>query len=391
MSKYIKVLIFILIVIGLVVGGVRLIKKRKEELAHLKPPEKPVYIVKGTKVKKGNILISDEFLARYQPVNQVKVATKVVGYIKNIYVEEGQPVKKGQLLAVIDSVPLTVKLQNLKLEIENMSQKLSALKEKEKALSFDVETKRKIYERNKVLYQKKALSKEKLELSETAYKLTAAKLAELKANEKILQNKLNELENNIKNVKNSLSYTKIYSPVNGIVDTILKREGNLAVIGKPIMLVEDTSRYELKTELPLNYRLENIAFISLKGGNIQFKNFKVLPSASQRDLKVVKIYTKKLQGIPSNSIQHISINREVSGFIVPRNAILHLSNGTFVLTVKDGKFVKIPVKLLGENEKYAVISGNITESMPVAVAEESKLRLLSFGKKGKLVIGAEND
>ena len=157
------------------------------------------------------------------------------------------------------------------------------------------------------------------------------------------------------------------------------------------MLVEDTSRYELKTELPLDYRLENIASISLKGGNIQFKNFKVLPSASQRDLKVVKIYTKRLQGIPSNSIQHISINREVSGFIVPRNAILHLSNGTFVLTVKDDKFVKIPVKLLGENEKYAVISGNITEGTPVAVAEESKLRLLSFGKKGKLVIGAEND
>ncbi len=391
MSKYIKALIFVLIVIALVIGGIKAIKKRKEEIANLKPPEKPVYIVKGSRVKKGEILVSDEYLALYKPVNQVKVSTKIAGYIKRIYVEEGQPVKKGQLLVSIDSVSLTTKLENLKIEKKNLQESLQALKEKEKAVILDVQTKKKIYERNKVLYTKKAISKEKLELSETAYKYTVAKLAEVKAAIQSTNNKLKEIDNNIKSIQNSLSYTKIYSPVNGVVDTILLREGNLATAGKPIMLVEDTSKYELRTELPLNYKLDKVAFISLKDKNISFKEFKVLPSASDKDLKVVKIYTQRLPNLPSNSINHILINRKLSGFIVPRNAILHLSNGTYILTVQNGKFVKIPVILIGENEKYAVVKGSLKEGLPVAVAEESKLRLLAFGKKGKLVLGEENE
>ncbi|RMD45844.1 MAG: hypothetical protein D6831_02865, partial [Aquificota bacterium] len=58
-----------------------------------------------------------------------------------------------------------------------------------------------------------------------------------------------------------------------------------------------------------------------------------------------------------------------------------------ILTVKDNQFVKIPVKIVAIDEKNALIEGNVSEGTPVAVAEESKLRLLALGKKGKLILG----
>ena len=113
----------------------------------------------------------------------------------------------------------------------------------------------------------------------------------------------------------------------------------------------------------------------------------ICPSASPEALKIIKarIHSKP-EGVISNSYLNVTIPKKIKGLIVPVNSLLHLTDGTYILTFKNERFEKIPVKVIDSNENYVVIEGNIEEGIPIAVAEESKLKLLALGKKGKILL-----
>ncbi|WP_029521938.1 efflux RND transporter periplasmic adaptor subunit [Persephonella sp. KM09-Lau-8] len=395
MKNKLKFIIIILIIIVLVISGVRLIKKRKEEIAHLPKPEIPVYVVKGATVKQGSILVSNDILGIVRPVNTVKISSKIPGYIKKIHVKIGDKVKKGQLLVTIDPTQINNQIENTKISISNLQIQLQALKIKQQAAQTNLTTRKNIYERDKKLYEKKAISKEKLEKSLTAYKLAQAQYKEIQSAIEQINNKIKELKNNLSSLYNQLAYLKITSPVNGIVQDIILREGNLALQGKPVLSIENTDGYEIVAEIPQDYKItaDTFAIVNINGKPQQFKITNVYPVAGKHHLKMIRIVLpQKPENLVSNSYINVSLAKKISGLIVPENAILHLSNGTFVLTNQEGIFKKIPIKVLGENEKFAVITGNIPQGTIVAVAEENKLRLLSLGKKGKILTAeAQNE
>ena len=395
MKGKLKFIIIILIVIILVVSGIRLIKKRKEHLAHLQKPEIPVYVVKGASVRQGSILISHDILGTIRPVNTVKVSSKIPGYIKKIYVKIGDKIRKGQFLVNIDATQINSQIQNTKLNISNLQVQLQALKIKQQAAQTNLTTRKNIYERDKKLYEKKAISKEKLEKSLTAYKLAQAQYKEVQSAIEQVSNKIKELKNNLSSLYDQLAYLKITSPVNGVVQNIILREGNLALPGKPVISIESTDKYEIVAEIPQDLKItpDTFAIFYINGKPQKFNITNIYPVAGKHQLKMIRIILpQKPENLVSNSYINISLARKISGLVVPENAVLHLSNGTFVLTNQNGVFKKIPVKILGENEKFAIITGNIAEGTVVAVAEENKLRLLSLGKKGKiLTAGAKNE
>ena len=384
-----KIIIGVLILVLLVITGIVLIKKRKEKIAHLEKPEIPVYTVDGAIVKSGELTIKREFIGYFQPVNLVKISSKYAGYIKKIYVEEGDTVKKGDTLVLIDSEPIQKQIENININISNLYIQLESLKIKKQSLKTNLETNKNIYERNKRLYEKKAISKEQLERSQTAYELAKSQYKEVSSAIDTTKNKIKELKNNLEVLKNNLNYTKIVSPVNAKVDRILLREGNLATAGRPILTLEDTTSYQILVEVPTDFKItDNMkGVININGKQEVLDIAEVLPSGSKRNLKVIKFILKeKPENFVSNSYINLYLAKKLNGLIVPINAILHLSNGTFVVVNRNGKFQKLPVKLIGENEKFALIEGDIKDGDIVAVGEEGKLRLLSLGKRGKIVL-----
>ncbi len=389
-----KIIVGVLIFVLLVVVGIVLIKKRKEKIAHLEKPEVPIYTVNGATVKSGEIEIKRDFIGYFQPVNLVKISSKYAGYIKKIYVEEGDTVKKGDVLLLIDDEPIRKQMENVNINISNLYIQLESLKIKKQSLKTNLETNKNIYERNKRLYEKKAISKEQLEKSQTAYEMAKAQYKEVSSSIDTIKNKINELKNNLEVLRNNLNYTKIVSPVNAKVDRIYLREGNLATAGRPILTLEDTSSYQILVEVPTDFKITNVmkGVININGEKKSLDIAEVLPSGSKRNLKIVKfILNEKPKNFVSNSYINISLVKKLNGKIVPINAILHLSNGTFVVINRKGKFEKLPVKLIGENEKFALIEGDIKDGDTVAVGEEGKLRLLSLGKKGKIVLNQNSN
>jgi len=199
----------------------------------------------------------------------ISLNTKYAGRVKEIFVEEGKEVKKGEIIAVLSGKEYEAELEavrynikakekeieakEIELEIlkktlpENVKKarsslkiNLSLLKELEKQIETVksiVEKDEKDYERFKNLYQENAISKQQLEEIET--KMIAAKsmvdqvdakLGQLKAKESQVKAKLAQV-----NVMQG--YTVIKAPFDGYVLKKMNDEGDMVAPGMPIFII----------------------------------------------------------------------------------------------------------------------------------------------------------
>ena len=136
-------------------------------------------------------------------VTTVLVGTQVSGTINALYVDYNSLVKKGQLLAQIDPATLQAQVNQAKANLLNAE---ANLKKSEASLADA----RRTYERNKQLIAKNFIAQSDVDTSETNVETNVAQVESSRA--LVLQNKaaLDQAETNLR-------YTKILSPVNGIV------------------------------------------------------------------------------------------------------------------------------------------------------------------------------
>ena len=118
-------------------------------------------------VKKSDIELPYKFSARMKGQNDVTVTPQVSGQLMKICVTEGQQVKRGQTLFVIDS-------RNAQLELEAAQANLQAALAQENSAKLE-------YESNKNLFEKKIVSSYMLNNSENSYKQAQASVAQARA------------------------------------------------------------------------------------------------------------------------------------------------------------------------------------------------------------------
>ncbi|ACC98728.1 Efflux transporter, RND family, MFP subunit [Elusimicrobium minutum Pei191] len=140
-------------------------------------------------VRIGSIREVVEASGTINPVSQTEVGTQVSGTIYKLYVDFNSPVKRGQLLAEID--PATLRQQVLQQEASLM-----------KAQS-ELTNSQRTYERYQQLYAQNFVSKSELDQAETTYLTNQANTIQAKAS--------------LAKAKTDLDYTRITSPVDGIV------------------------------------------------------------------------------------------------------------------------------------------------------------------------------
>jgi len=146
-----------------------------------------------------------------EPRDYVDVGAQVSGQLKKLYVDYGVAVKKGDLIAEIDPQ----KYQSQLLADEANINSLKAQLEQQKAQAdYD----RLQFERAKKLVKTKAVSEQDLEEKEKLLRVADATVDAIEA-------QIDEAEANLETDKINLSYTKIYSPIDGIVTVKDAEEG----------------------------------------------------------------------------------------------------------------------------------------------------------------------
>ena len=150
-------------------------------------------------VEKSDIELPYKFSARMKGQNDVTVTPQVSGQLMKIAVTEGQQVKKGQVLFVIDS-------RNAQLELEAAQANLQAALAQENSAKLE-------YESNRNLYEKKIVSTYMLNNSENSYKQAqAAVVAQARAS--------------VNRAKVNLGFCTITANVSGVIGEIPVRVGD---------------------------------------------------------------------------------------------------------------------------------------------------------------------
>jgi HlyD family secretion protein len=155
------------------------------------------------KVARGDIEMAVTATGTVNPVTTVLVGTQVSGTIKDIYVDFNTPVKKGQLIALIDPALFEAQVNQAKANL------FSAKANLEKAEAILIDAKRTM-DRNKELFSKNLIAKSDLDTSETNYETAKASVSAAKSQVAQTEAALSLAETNF-------HYTRIVSPVGGIV------------------------------------------------------------------------------------------------------------------------------------------------------------------------------
>ena len=167
-------------------------------------------------VKKSDIELPYKFSARMKGQNDVTVTPQVSGQLMKICVAEGQQVRQGQTLFVIDS-------RNAQLELEAAQANLQAALAQENSAKLE-------YESNKNLFEKKIVSSYLLSNSENSYKQAQASVSQAKAA--------------VNRAKVNLGFCTITASVSGVIGEIPVRTGDQVSPGMQLtMLSGNTKMY----------------------------------------------------------------------------------------------------------------------------------------------------
>lgn len=167
-------------------------------------------------VKKQDIEVPIKFSAKMKGQTDVTITPQVSGQLMKICVTEGQRVKKGQTLFVIDS-------RNAQLNLEAAQANLQAALAQENSAKLE-------YESNKNLFEKKIVSQYMLDNSENSYKQAKASVAQARAS--------------VNNAKVNLGFCTITAPVTGLIGEIPVRTGDQVSPGSQLTMVSGNTQMD---------------------------------------------------------------------------------------------------------------------------------------------------
>ena len=335
-------------------------------------------------VKKSDIEIPYKFSARMKGQNDVTVTPQVSGQLMRICVAEGQQVKKGQTLFIIDS-------RNAQLELEAAQANLQAALAQENSAKLE-------YESNKNLFDKKIVSSYMLNNSENAFKQAQSAVAQARAA--------------VNRAKVNLGFCTITATVSGIIGEIPVRVGDqVSPMTQLTMLSGNTTMYAefsvteaiveamVKEGMKANEVEKYIAnlppttFVMKNGTEYPHKGHVISLTGvvnSETGSLTSKVSFPNPEGHLYSGIQGTIVMpfAEKGVIIVPQHAVVRLQDKSQVYKVKadsTATAVEVTTEDTGNGKDFIVTSGlnegdqivttganNVTEGQKVLFPEEVK-------------------
>ena len=298
--------------------------------------------------------LSTGYPAAISGVQTVEIRPQVSGMITEIMIEEGESVRKGQVLFVIDQTPYKAAYEIAAANVKSAEAALS--------------TAELIYNSNKNLYEQDVVSEFDLMTAQNDLTDAQARLALCKAEEV--------------NASNNLSYTEVRSPVNGVASMIPYRVGALvsSSISQPLVTVSDDSKVYAYFSMAENQMLDMVQqYGSLANAIKQMPEVELTMSNGQKYQHTGKI--NAISGTISESTGAVSLravfdNRNhllrnggsgtiiipmtlTNCIVIPQAATYELQDRIFVYKVVDGKASATEIHVAPQNNgtEYIVTSG----------------------------------
>jgi len=319
-------------------------------------------------VSKKDMTLERQYSARMTGKQIVEIRPQVSGCITQILTGEGEAVRKGQTLFIIDQVPYRAALEMA----------IAARKSAEARLA----TARMNYENEELLKRNDVVGEVSVKTMRNAWLEAEAALAQAKAQEV--------------NARNNLSYTEVKSPVSGVASMIPWHVGSLVSsnIDNPLVTVADDSEMYVYFSISENHALDLVSqygsiseFISkapevglrLNNGQEYDQKGRISAVSGMVDTQTGAVTLRATFPNASGLLHHggsatvlVPTYRQQC-IVIPQEATYELQNRSFVYRVINGKTMATAVRLYPQHngKEYIVENGiNVGDTI---IAEGSGL------------------
>lgn len=187
---------------------------------------------------RGTIEQTVTALGSLQPKDYVDVGAQVSGQLKTVYVDVGDEVKEGDLLAEIDA-------KTYETEVAAARARLTDLQSQLAGAQAELVLAQRQYNRNRDLAKIDAVSRDDLDTSETSVQTISAQIGSLKA-------QIEQQKSTVEGGEVNLGYTKIYAPMSGTVTSQTALQGqtlNANQTAPTILTISDLNTMTVEAEV----------------------------------------------------------------------------------------------------------------------------------------------
>lgn len=318
------------------------------------PQAPPVATYKTMRVSLSNAIVSSSYSASVQGKQNVEIRPQVSGLITEIHINEGAVVKKGQSLFVIDQVPYQAALETAVANVMSAQAKVATAQ-------LVADSKRELFGENVI----------------SEFELKTAQNSLLEAKAALAQARAAEI-----NARNSLSYTVIKSPVDGVASMISYKVGTLvsSSITEPLVTVTSEAEMYVYFSMIENQLLElgkgkdrltdiipNMPAVKLvlSNGTTYDVDGKIDAISGTIDPQTGAISVRAIFTNPNHLLRNGGTASVIIPFekkdciIIPQTATFEIQDKVYVYKVVDGKATSIeivPFKI-NNGAEYVVESG----------------------------------
>jgi len=213
----------------------------------------PAVSVQAAKVTVADWPTAREVVGTVRARNTASVSSRIMAYVRDVRVNQGDMVRAGQVLVTLDSKDLDT-VQRQATEAQREAQSAEAEVESAiRAANAQRELAQVTFDRMKGLFEKKSISNQEFDEAQAKLRLAQAQLEMAEAKRKQLEARIAQAGEQVQSAGIQQGYAQITAPFAGVVSEKRVEPGNLATPGAPLLLIEQTGSYRL--EVPLDESL----------------------------------------------------------------------------------------------------------------------------------------
>jgi len=357
---------------------------------------------KLAKVEKGDLAKSVVATGKIEPITKVEIKSKASGIVKKLYVDYGDKVKKGQVLAELDKEEIYARVDQARAQLEASTASANATRAdlqraRVDAEGPDVPLLKRAYDRANGMAKDGIVSASALDDAQKNYEMSLNKQNVAKAQLQVLQAKIGQAQAqtaqdraNLKQLEEQLGYTTIESPIEGIV---LSRDveigdavSSILVLGSSatlVMTLGDTSEVYVKGKVdesdigkvylgqPARIKVE-----SFKDKTFTGKVTKISPMGVEKD-NVTTFEVRVSINNPEGVLKaNMTANAEV--ILEEHKSVLQIPEGSIIYDKDKKASVEVPDHKGKEGKRKVAVN--------IGISNGAKTELLGGLKEGDQVV-----
>jgi RND family efflux transporter MFP subunit len=311
-----------------------------------------------------------ESVGTIRAAQSAQISSQIMGNVVSVKVHEGDMVKRGQMLAVIDDAQLRAGLDRAQAAAAGADHEAAAA-EAECALAEST------MKRFQSLFDKKSVSPQEMDEVNARYQAASARRETARSGQAQAQAALSQ-------ARTSLDYTRIRAPFDGVVSDRRADPGVLASPGMPLLTVEAAERFRLEANVDesglrfvhmgqtVPVLLDAVGNQPLPGAVVQ-----MVPAADPGSRSfLVKIELPANPAIRSGQFGRAQFAKgERTSLLVPRNAIISRGQLQAVYVIDQNDVAGLRYVTLGSpsGDRVEVLSGLSQGDKVIALPGEQDL------------------